>query len=206
MTALLELGPTDRVLEIGTGSGYQAALLSRLAAEVVTIERLPEVADRARKNLAALGIKNVEVICRGRDTRLSGTGSLPGNNYHRVFTGGPGPPYRPARGWTEDLLPPWDRGTSRSSRNSSDMAESWNVPRMGAWHLSRSSGRTGGRSEHSAGYIRPDPPSLRRNRGIPRGPDSGVHHERSRPVRRDRSLHEHPQRHTYRCPCPLSSG
>ncbi len=62
MTALLELGPVDRALEIGTGSGYQAALLSMLAAEVVTIERLPEVADRARKNLAALGIKNADVI------------------------------------------------------------------------------------------------------------------------------------------------
>jgi protein-L-isoaspartate(D-aspartate) O-methyltransferase len=62
MTELLELMPTDRVLEIGTGSGYQAALLSRLAAEVVTVERLPEVADFARKNLAALGIKNVDVI------------------------------------------------------------------------------------------------------------------------------------------------
>jgi protein-L-isoaspartate(D-aspartate) O-methyltransferase len=62
MTELLELGPTDRVLEIGTGSGYQAALLSRLAAEVVTVERLSGVADGARKNLAARGIKNVEVI------------------------------------------------------------------------------------------------------------------------------------------------
>lgn len=62
MTALLELRPRDMVLEIGTGSGYQAALLSRLAEKVFTIDRLPEVADRARKNLAALGIKNVDVI------------------------------------------------------------------------------------------------------------------------------------------------
>ena len=62
MTELLELGIVDRVLEIGTGSGYQAAILSMLAAEVITVERLPEVADFARKNLGRLGIKNVDVI------------------------------------------------------------------------------------------------------------------------------------------------
>ncbi len=62
MTELLELGPADRVLEIGTGSGYQSAILAKLVAEVITVERLPEVADYARKNLASLGIKNVDVI------------------------------------------------------------------------------------------------------------------------------------------------
>ena len=48
MTAALELEPTDRVLEIGTGSGYQCAVLSRLAAEVWSVERIPELADDAR--------------------------------------------------------------------------------------------------------------------------------------------------------------
>ncbi|MBP1928644.1 protein-L-isoaspartate(D-aspartate) O-methyltransferase [Methanolinea mesophila] len=61
MTELLEISPEDRVLEIGTGSGYQAAILGRLAREVVTIERIPEVADQAKKNLEHLGILNVQV-------------------------------------------------------------------------------------------------------------------------------------------------
>lgn len=52
----------DRVLEIGTGSGYQAAVLSRLAAEVVSVERIPVLAEHARAALAAAGIDNVEVV------------------------------------------------------------------------------------------------------------------------------------------------
>jgi protein-L-isoaspartate(D-aspartate) O-methyltransferase len=52
---LLALGGRERVLDVGTGSGYQAAVLAELAAEVHTIERLPELADRARANLAAAG-------------------------------------------------------------------------------------------------------------------------------------------------------
>lgn len=59
MTALLELMPTDRVLEIGTGSGYQTAILSRLAHEVYTIEIIPELSLKAQKLLEGLGIGNV---------------------------------------------------------------------------------------------------------------------------------------------------
>jgi len=62
MTELLHPGPKDRVLEIGAGSGYQAAILGRLAAQVVSIERIGAVAAQARANLAAIGAKNVEVI------------------------------------------------------------------------------------------------------------------------------------------------
>jgi protein-L-isoaspartate(D-aspartate) O-methyltransferase len=51
-----------RVLEVGTGSGYQAAVLSRLAREVVSVERYRTLADTARKRLAALGYDNVEVL------------------------------------------------------------------------------------------------------------------------------------------------
>ena len=62
MTELLELGGDEKVLEIGTGSGYQAALLSELAREVFTIERVPVLADESRTRLAGLGYNNVTVI------------------------------------------------------------------------------------------------------------------------------------------------
>ena len=59
--ALLELRGEERVLDVGTGSGYQAAILAELAAEVVTIERVPELADSARAALAAAGYDAVDV-------------------------------------------------------------------------------------------------------------------------------------------------
>ena len=57
----MELRRFDRVLEIGTGSGYQAAVLGELVREVVTVERVPELADSARLLLARLGYSNVRV-------------------------------------------------------------------------------------------------------------------------------------------------
>ncbi len=59
--ALLELEGGERVLDVGTGSGYQAAVLAELAAEVVTIERVPELAERARASLAEAGYESVDV-------------------------------------------------------------------------------------------------------------------------------------------------
>ncbi|HEV3394921.1 MAG TPA: protein-L-isoaspartate(D-aspartate) O-methyltransferase [Xanthobacteraceae bacterium] len=61
MTEQLEVEPTHRVLEIGTGSGYQAAVLSRLAREVVTVERYRTLAETARARLQTLGYGNVTV-------------------------------------------------------------------------------------------------------------------------------------------------
>ena len=61
MTEQLALQPTQRVLEIGTGSGYQAAVLAKLAAEVFTIEIVEPLAQRAAADLARLGFKNVQV-------------------------------------------------------------------------------------------------------------------------------------------------
>ncbi len=59
--SLLELGGDERVLDVGAGSGYQAAVLAELAAEVVTIERIPELAEEARARLVGAGYANVEV-------------------------------------------------------------------------------------------------------------------------------------------------
>lgn len=61
MTQLLELKPEDKVLEVGTGSGYQAAILAQLVDKVYTIERIQELAERARENLAAIGLEKVKV-------------------------------------------------------------------------------------------------------------------------------------------------
>ncbi len=57
----LRLSGDERVLDVGTGSGYQAAVLAELAAEVYTIERIPELAERARERLAAAGYERVRV-------------------------------------------------------------------------------------------------------------------------------------------------
>jgi protein-L-isoaspartate(D-aspartate) O-methyltransferase len=64
MTEQLRLRPHHRVLEIGTGSGYQAAVLSRLAREVVSVERYRTLAEHARERLRAVGASNVEVVVR----------------------------------------------------------------------------------------------------------------------------------------------
>jgi protein-L-isoaspartate(D-aspartate) O-methyltransferase len=61
MTEAAELSPSEKVLEIGTGSGYQAAILGEIAREVYTIEIIPPLAERARATLTQLGYKNVFV-------------------------------------------------------------------------------------------------------------------------------------------------
>ena len=71
MTQLLELHGDEAVLEIGTGSGYQAAVLSRLARQIYSLERIPELAKGARQVLQGLGINSVEVLHR------DGSGGLP---------------------------------------------------------------------------------------------------------------------------------
>jgi protein-L-isoaspartate(D-aspartate) O-methyltransferase len=62
MTEQLRVQPHHRVLEVGTGSGYQAAVLSRLARSVVSLERYRTLADSARSRLKTLGYDNVEVL------------------------------------------------------------------------------------------------------------------------------------------------
>jgi protein-L-isoaspartate(D-aspartate) O-methyltransferase len=62
MTEQLKVGKDHRVLEIGTGSGYQAAVLSRLCKHVLTIERYRTLADSARQRLEKLGYHNIEVL------------------------------------------------------------------------------------------------------------------------------------------------
>lgn len=75
MTHLLELTGRERVLEVGTGSGYQAAILSRLAAEVHTMEIVPELFAQAERTLSELGCANVH--CHLADGSLGWTAAAP---------------------------------------------------------------------------------------------------------------------------------
>jgi len=58
----LEILPSDRILEIGTGSGYETAILANLAREVISIERVPDLVPAARARLADLGLTNVTIL------------------------------------------------------------------------------------------------------------------------------------------------
>jgi protein-L-isoaspartate(D-aspartate) O-methyltransferase len=81
MTEQLQLQKDHRVLEIGTGSGYQAAVLSRLCRRVLTIERYRTLADSARVRLEQLGCDNVEVLLGdGLDTS-----NIPGGQFDRII-------------------------------------------------------------------------------------------------------------------------
>jgi len=62
MTSLLELKGHEKVLEVGAGSGYQGAILALLADEVISVERITPLADRARETLDKLGMKNITVL------------------------------------------------------------------------------------------------------------------------------------------------
>src|SRR5690606_34569690 len=63
MIEALQVKPTDRALEIGAGSGYAAAVLSRVAKEVYAVERFQTLADLARQRMRQLGYSNVQVLC-----------------------------------------------------------------------------------------------------------------------------------------------
>ncbi len=79
MTQCLDVQPGQRVLEIGSGCGYQAAILAALGAEVVAVERLQVLADHAAKILSRLGFEHVRVVCG--DGYQGGPGDAP---YDRI--------------------------------------------------------------------------------------------------------------------------
>jgi protein-L-isoaspartate(D-aspartate) O-methyltransferase len=85
----LELSGDEKVLEVGTGSGYSAAVLAQLAREVATIERVPELARGAREALSDLGITNVEVIIRDGSAGLPDRAPFEAIAVHATA---PGPP------------------------------------------------------------------------------------------------------------------
>ena len=86
MTEVLQLSGTERVLEIGTGSGYQAAILAELAASVVTIERVPELRRQAAVLLFSLGYRNV--VVHAATNEIGWTEAAP---YDRIIVTAGGP-------------------------------------------------------------------------------------------------------------------
>jgi len=80
MTQLLQVESSHKVLEIGTGSGFQAAILSHLAQTVVTVEVIPSLRDTARKRLKRLGLKNIQCVL---GNGAKGYSSLA--PYHRIM-------------------------------------------------------------------------------------------------------------------------
>ena len=96
MTEALRLTADHNVLEIGTGSGYQAAILAELSREVYSVERIAALADRARETLAALGYTNITVVI--------GDGSLghpPASPYDRIIVTAASP--KIADPWVDQL-------------------------------------------------------------------------------------------------------
>ncbi|MCK6466454.1 MAG: protein-L-isoaspartate(D-aspartate) O-methyltransferase [Phycisphaerae bacterium] len=91
MTEQLDVTPESRVLEIGTGSGYQTAILARLAKEVFSIERLDRLCEQARRRLAALGVSNVHLRCA--DGTLGWSETAP---FDRIIVTAAGPQIPPA--------------------------------------------------------------------------------------------------------------
>ncbi len=89
MAELLQPKPSDTVLEIGAGCGYAAAVLSRLVEKVFAVELVPELAEKARRNLQELGYRNVETAC------FDGSGGWPDKSPFDgilVSAGAPGVP------------------------------------------------------------------------------------------------------------------
>lgn len=87
----MELRGDERVLDVGAGSGYQTALLTCLARDVVAIERLPELAERARKALLWIGITNAEVVVGD-----GSVGYAPRAPYDAIVVGAAAPEVPPA--------------------------------------------------------------------------------------------------------------
>lgn len=93
---LLEAGPLDKVLEIGTGSGYQTAILAQLVERVFSVERIKVLQDRAKERLVELNLRNVVFRWGGWLRRLAGAGAVQRHHRHRRGAGSAAGIARPA--------------------------------------------------------------------------------------------------------------
>lgn len=144
----LELRGRERVLEIGTGSGYQAALLSEMVEHVVSVERIGDLANQARKSLEAAGVTNVMVVVGD-----GSIGWLPEAPYDAILVAAASPEVpQPLAGQLVDggrLIIPLERGGSqeltRVTRHGADLeteslGEARFVPLLGRYGFDESQG------------------------------------------------------------------
>jgi protein-L-isoaspartate(D-aspartate) O-methyltransferase len=110
MSALLELEGPERVLEVGTGSGYSAAVLSRLCSHVVTIERHEALARNAEKLLRELGLRNIEVRVGDGSAGVPDRAPFDGIVVTAAATAGPPPPLLDQLAPGAPLICPIERG------------------------------------------------------------------------------------------------
>jgi protein-L-isoaspartate(D-aspartate) O-methyltransferase len=85
----LELGGDEVVLDVGSGSGYSAAVAARLAREVIGVERVPELAERSRATLAELGVENAEIVAADGSEGLPGRGPFDAIAVHATAPAAP---------------------------------------------------------------------------------------------------------------------
>jgi protein-L-isoaspartate(D-aspartate) O-methyltransferase len=130
MTEALGLRGSERVLEIGTGSGYQTAILAELAGSVCTVERIPELAAAARRTLEGMGY--VHVLCRTGDGSEGWAEHAP---YDAILVAAAAP--RVPRALEEQLA---DNGVLVIPVGDSPLAQALVVVRRTGGHLSRSQG------------------------------------------------------------------
>lgn len=161
MTNMAEVEPGDRVLEIGTGSGYGAAVLSRVADEVYTVERHAELAEEAEAIYDELGYDNIEVVVG------DGTKGLPGEAPFDAIiatASGPDVPEEFKRQLAEDgvIVMPVGRkaGGQRLVKLTKTGADSFEEEDEGFVRFVPLIGSEGWSEEDSSGASRPSPSSL----------------------------------------------
>ncbi len=138
----LELTGDESMLEIGTGSGYSAAVLSLLAREVMTVELVPELAQAASEVLGALGTRNVHIVEADGSAGLSGMGEFGGIAVHATA---PAPPAGllaqlapgarmvvPIAGDGVDMLTVFHRATEGGELEQEELAPARFVPLLGS--------------------------------------------------------------------------
>ena len=134
MVSALELRRTDRVLEVGTGTGYQAAILAELARDVVSVERIPSLAASARARLKRLGYDNVDV-----EAAESELGWVRGAPYDAIVVAAAAP--KLPRTLVDQLA---DRGRLVVPVGSLEVQELIKLTRTGDGYVTRSLGAWGG--------------------------------------------------------------
>ena len=132
MVAALYLTGAEKVLEVGTGYGYQTALLAHLAAQVISIDMWPDMVVRARENLAGQGISNAVVITGDGSQGGTGTGAVRRDHRLRRLPRGAAAPGRPAR--RRRAAGPARRPRGRRRRHCLPEDRSWPQPRPGTYH------------------------------------------------------------------------